>query len=273
MTGAMITPESDGKSREFPDLTRFQRQMVFAPLGLQGQQALMSGRALIVGVGGLGSWCAELLARAGVGLLRLVDDDKVALDNLHRQALYGQADAEQSLPKVHAAAARLRRIAASIKVEPVVCRVSSDNIQALTREIDIILDGTDNFATRYLINDVAVRLNLPWVFAGVVGAEAQTMTILPGRTPCLRCVMDSPPPPCKDPSCRSFGVLGPAVAAIACVQAMEAIKILAGKTDEISPYLTKLDLWTNQWQQIRAADQRRADCPCCAERIFEYLEP
>jgi len=140
--------------------------------------------------------------------------------------------------------------------------------------VGLILDGTDNFATRYLINDYAVKSGRPWVFAGVVGTEAQTMTIVPGRTPCLRCVLDSPPPACADPSCRSAGVLGPAVAAVAALQAAEAMKILSGRIDEISPYLLKFDIWENRIQRI---DVRAAcgsvDCPCCKHRDFEFLEP
>lgn len=255
-------------------LARYQRQIAFQGWGRDGQRALMAGRVLIVGVGGIGSWTAELLARAGVGFLRLADDDAVDLTNIQRQALYDEEDARQALPKVEAAASHLRRISKNLNVEPLAVRVARDNIESLAEDVDVVLDGTDNFATRFLINDVAVKLGKPWVFAGVVGAEAQTMTIVPGRTACLRCVLDSPPPPCLDPDCRSFGALGPAVAAVSAFQALEAMKILAGRVKDISPYLTKFNLWTNEVQRIDTASARAMrSCPCCQERELEFLEP
>jgi adenylyltransferase/sulfurtransferase len=255
-------------------LLRYRRQIAFGGLGLDGQRAMIAGRVLIVGVGGLGSWTAELLARAGVGFLRLADSDTVDLANVHRQALYDEMDARLSLPKAEAAAQRLGWINQTVRVEPVVVRVGPENVESLAEDTDLILDGTDNFATRFLINDVAVKLRRPWVFAGVVGAEAQTMTIIPGRTPCLRCVLDSPPPPCQDPTCEGSGVLGPAVAAVAALQAMEAIKLLAGRVRDVSPYLTKLNLWSNTVQRIGGAPgARSAGCICCGRREFEFLEP
>lgn len=262
----MTSPQPDS-------LARYQRQVAFAPLGAAGQRALMGARALIVGVGGLGACLAELLARAGVGRLRLVDDDRVDLTNIHRQVMYDEADAAAGTPKVAAAAEHLRRINARVQVEPVVGRLDKHNVAALADGADVMLDGTDSFPTRFIMNDYAVKAGLPWVFAGVVGAEAQTMTIVPGRTACLRCVYDRPPPPCVDPTCRSAGVLGPAVTAIASIQAAEAMKILAARPDRVSPYLLKLDLWTNQLQRLdAAAAAAKGKCPCCKERIFEFLD-
>ncbi len=263
-----------GRSNDDADLARYQRQIVLGSLGLQAQRALISGRVLVVGVGGLGTHAAELLARAGVGFLRLVDDDEVDLTNIHRQALYDESDARASLDKAKAAAMHIKQINSNITVEPVASRLDKDNAEALAEGTDVILDGTDNFATRYLINDVSVKTNRPWVFAGVVGTEAQTMTIVPGRTPCLRCVLESPPPPCSDPRCRSVGVLGPAVAAVASYQASEVMKILTGRLDEISPYLLKFDVWTNTLQRIDITNAPEAeDCPCCKGNEFEFLEP
>ncbi|MHC4294909.1 MAG: HesA/MoeB/ThiF family protein [Planctomycetota bacterium] len=256
------------------DLIRYQRQMLFAPLGADGQRALTGSRVVIVGLGGLGSWAAELLVRAGVGFLRLIDDDKVELTNIHRQALYDEQDARAGKTKVNAAASHLQRINSAVTVEPVAARMDCTNAVSLTKDATVILDGTDNFATRFLINDVAVKFNHPWVFAGVVGAEAQTMTIVPNRTACLRCVLEVPPPPCSDPSCNRVGVLGPAVAAIAAFQVAETMKILAGKLDEVRPYLLKFDVWTNTLQRIDATDSARsAECPCCGHKEFEFLEP
>ena len=267
---------SDDKHDEHPDgsVSRYRRQIVFAAFGSAGQRALSTAAAVIIGVGGLGSWTAELLARAGVGRLRLVDDDSVDLTNIHRQGLYDEAAARSGQAKVAAAAARIAQINSDVAVEPVSARFDSDNAEVLVDGMDVIIDGTDNFASRFLINDVAVKLARPWVMAGVIGAEAQTMTIDVGRTPCLRCIMDVPPPPCTEANCRSFGVLGPAVATIASIQACEAMKILAGRPDLISPYLLKLNLWTNSLQRIdtrNAADA--ADCICCKHREFEFLCP
>ena len=255
------------------NLMRYARQVAFAGLGPAGQRALLAGRALIVGVGGLGSWAAELLARAGVGLLRLVDDDRIDLTNIHRQALYDESDAAAGRPKVIAAAERLKKINSRVVVEPVEQRLDRGNIDSLAADADVIVDGTDNFPTRFLINDYAVKHARPWVFGGVIGAEAQTMTIVPPRTPCLRCIYDSPPPACVDPTCRSEGVLGPAVAAVASIQAAEAVKILAGLAQAVSGYLIKLDLWANTLQRIDVARAcENVDCPCCRRKDFEFLE-
>jgi len=256
------------------NLLRYGRQTAFEPLGLDGQRRLAAARALIVGVGGLGSWTAELLARAGVGFLRLADADRVDLTNLHRQGLYDQSDAAAGRAKVRAAAERIGRINADCRVECVEARLDAGNVARLADGVDLVLDGTDNFPTRFLINDYAVRAHLPWVFAGVVGAEGQVMAVLPGLTACLRCVYDGPPPPCQDPTCQSAGVLGPAVAAISALQAAEALKLLAGRPQAVSPYLLKLDLWRNTVQRIDVGPGRaRPGCECCDKRNFEYLEP
>ena len=266
--GAMTEPETTVDA-----WARYQRQVVFQPLGLEGQKRLLASRVLLVGAGGLGSWVAELLTRAGVGRLRLVDDDRVDLTNVHRQAMYSQADAEAQTPKVEAARARLGQINTHVQVEAMAARLTPDNARRLAEGVDLIVDGTDNFATRLLINDLAVDRSLPWIMAGVVGAEFQTMTVLPGRTPCLRCVMPSAPPVCSDPNCRQFGVLGPAVAAAASLQALEAVKILSGHPEAASPWLTKLDGWGNVLQRLDLRGARDADCPCCGHGDLEFLEP
>ncbi len=255
-------------------LSRYQRQIIYAPLGLDGQQALAEATALIVGVGGLGSWAAELLARAGVGRLRLVDDDRVDLTNLHRQAMYTQSDAEAGQPKVRAAASAIGRINPRTRLDVREARLSPETAGELADGVDVIIDGTDNFRARFLINDVAVRDGLAWVSAGVIGAEAQILTIRPGLSPCLRCILPSEPPPCTDPTCRSVGVLGPAVATVAGMQAAEAIKILSGHAEAASSWLTKFDLWSNRFQRIDLAAQGPdPDCPCCGQREWEFLEP
>ncbi len=255
------------------DWLRYERQMQFPQLGLAGQKKLLTSKVLIVGVGGLGSWAAELLARAGVGLLRLVDDDKVDCTNIHRQAMYDLSDAKKASPKVQSAASHIGNIDSSIQVEPIEKRLDKNNISTLAEGMNLILDGTDNFTTRYIINDYAIKRRVPWVFGGVVGAEAQTMTIVPSRTACLRCIHDTPPPPCVDPNCRIAGVLGPAVATIASIQALEAIKVLLGAFDAINPYLLKLDFWTNTIQRIELAQAcKNVDCVCCKQKHFEFLD-
>ena len=251
---------------------RYDRQINFESLGAAGQRRLQGGRALIVGVGGLGCTVADLLARCGVGMLRLVDDDTVQWDNLHRQVLYDEADAAAGTAKAQAAADRIAEINADVEVEPIVGRFDADTADRLARGIDVMVDGTDNFATRFVMNDLSVRDGVPWVFGGAVGAEAQTMTIRPGQGPCLRCVFDSPPPVCQDPSCRVAGVVGPAVAAVAAFQAAEAMKILAAQPERCSPFLLKMDFWCNTIQRIDAARAcEGVDCPCCKRHDFEYL--
>ena len=253
-------------------LPRYARQLALPGLGLSGQRALLAGRALIVGVGGLGTWTAELLARAGVGFLRLADPDVVELTNIHRQALYDESDAAAGRPKVYAAARRLARINSAVAVEPAPVRVDARNIASLAGDVDVVVDGTDNFLARFIINDFCVKTGRAWVFAGAVGAEAQLMTILPGQTACLRCILPEPPPPCLDPTCRLAGVFGPAVAAVAALQAAEALKILAGRAEAVCPSLIKLDVWTGRIQSIRAPRLADGDCPCCQQREFEYLD-
>lgn len=256
-----------------PLIDRYIRQETMAELGPQGQHGLSQGKALLVGLGGLGSWSAQLLARAGVGMLRLVDFDRVDATNLARQAIYTEADAIAGRLKVDAAAEAIRQVRGDIALQALAERVTPANIAALAQDMDVIVDGTDSFDTRFLINDYAVKANRPWVFAGVVRCEAQTMTILPGQTPCLRCICEQPPPPDQQPRAAGVGVLGPAVAAIAAIQALEAVKILAGRLNTVNPYLTRLDLWTNAIQRLDLRNARRSDCPCCGKRRFEFLNP
>ena len=187
---------------------------------------------------------------------------------------FDEVDAAAGAAKVQAAARRLGRINGQVRLEAVSARFGPDNALELAGGMDVIVDGTDNFASRFVINDLAVQEGIPWVFAGVVGAEGQTMTVVPGRTPCLRCVFESPPPPCLDPSCRSAGVLGPAVAALAALEAMEALKILSGRPDSASRWLRKFDFWSGGFQQIDLAEAcERSDCPCCKRRQFDFLHP
>ena len=250
---------------------RYDRQTKFTPFGLDGQQAFAGASALVVGVGGLGSWVSVLLARAGVGRLRIVDDDHVELTNIHRQAMYDEKTSTERMVKVDAAAMRLGEINSDVCVEKYPVRLGADNINELADGMDMIVDGCDNFRTRFIINDYCVKTCMPWVFAGVVGAEAQVMSVLPGETMCLRCIYDSPLPPELEPSSVQMGVLGPAVAAIAGIEAVEAMKILSGRKADVRRELWKLDMWSNSIQTMASTKSCAHGCPCCDDRYFEYL--
>lgn len=252
---------------------RYLRQMRFAALGEAGQRGLRAGHALVVGCGALGGAIADILVRAGVGRVRIVDRDFVELGNLHRQILFDEADAAEQLPKAIAAAEKLRRINSEVTVKPIVADVEAGNIESLCDGVDVILDGTDNFATRFLLNDVAVQRRLPWVYGGCLGAEGQTMTILPGETPCLRCLMAECPPPGSTPTCDTAGILAPIVHVIAAWEASEAIKLLSGNRAAVSRKLTFVDLWGNTFRQLDLGHLRdQVDCPTCCHGDYPWLE-
>lgn len=247
--------------------------MRFAPLGEAGQEAIARSQVLVVGCGALGSVIANTLARAGVGKLRIVDRDFLELNNLQRQVLYDEADVASGLPKAIAAANKLRSINSQIEIEPVVADISAANILDLMQGVDVVVDGTDNFETRYLINDASLQQRIPWVYGGCIGAEGQSMTILPGETPCLRCLMPDAPPPGATPTCDSAGILGPIINVIASIEAMEVLKIAAGKREATSRVLTVVDLWDNRLRQVKldSLQAARGDCPACQRREFPWL--
>jgi molybdopterin-synthase adenylyltransferase len=253
-------------------LTRYIRQMRFAPLGEDGQCRLQQSRALLCGCGALGSNIANLLVRAGVGMLRIVDRDFVELGNLQRQSLFDEADAAAALPKSVAAAEKLRKINSTVTVEPLVVDIGPTNIKRLCDGVDLVLDGTDNFETRFLINDAALKFSLPWIYGGCVGAAGQSMTILPGETACLRCLMPECPQPGSTATCESAGILGPIVGAIASIEAAEAIKLLSGNRQSISRRLMVVDLWENEIRQIDVSRLRdQVDCPACKHGEYAWL--
>lgn len=278
------------------DPARYARQVRFSPLGDDGQRRLMQSRALVCGCGALGSTIANLLVRAGVGTVRIVDRDFVELSNLQRQVLFDEDDARDGLPKAVAAAEKLRQINSTVSIEPIVADIGPSNIESLCEGVDIILDGTDNFETRFLVNDAAVKLGLPWIYGGCVGAEGQSMTILPGETVCLRCLMPECPAPGSTPTCDVAGILGPIVGVIASIEAAEAMKFLSGNRDAISRSLTVVDLWPiakpqpvvapvsaitgrgfvadtrPAFRQIDVSRLReQTDCPCCKRNEFPWL--
>lgn len=256
-------------------LDRYVRQMRYPPLGDEGQRQLSASSVLLCGCGALGSVLANTLVRAGVGRLRLVDRDFLELNNLQRQVLFDENDVAAELPKAIAAQNRLQSINSEVEIEAHVCDLDSTNIQSLLEGVDLLLDGTDNFETRFLLNDASHRFNIPWVYGGCIGAEGQTMTILPGETPCLRCLMHDMPPPGTTPTCDTAGILGPIVNVIASMQACEAMKILSGHREAISRTLNIIELWDNRLRQVKLDSLLAAGgCPTCRkeEPEFPWLE-
>jgi len=257
-----------------PSLARYARQIAFAPLGADGQVQLSRSRALVCGCGALGTHLAETLVRAGVGEVTIVDRDFVDTTNLQRQSLFDEDDVARCLPKAVAAAEKLRKINSQVRITPIVADVSSQNIAELCAGRNCLLDGTDNFETRFLLNDAAFKFEIPWVYGGCLGAEGRSMTIVPGETPCLRCLMPEAPAPGTQPTCETAGIVAPAIAITAGWQAMEALKILSGRTSAISRTLMVFDLWDNRFQQVdlRALSELN-DCPTCGEvRDYSWLE-
>lgn len=256
-----------------PELGRYVRQMRYAPIGEEGQRRICAGRVLVCGCGALGSVLANTLARAGVGHLRIVDRDFLELNNLQRQVIYDEDDVAAGIPKAIAAAQRLRKINSQIEIEPHVADVDHANIGRLVENVDVIVDGTDNFETRFLLNDVALSRRIPWVFGGCIGAEGQTMTIVPGVTACLRCLIPDPPAPGTTETCDTAGILGPIINVIASIQACEALKILAGKIEAVSQSLQVFELWDNHVRQVSLAPLRdsAASCPACSGVEFPWL--
>ncbi len=231
-------------------------------------------RAVVVGVGALGSVTANTLARAGVGELVLVDRDFIERDNLQRQVLYEEADV--GMPKAIVAAETLARVNSAIRINPLIADVDFKNVLSILqdpRPADVIIDGTDNFETRFLINDASVKTGIPWIYGGCLGCDGQTMTILPGQTPCLRCLMlHGPPAPGTTATCDSAGILAPIINVIASIQSLEAIKIMTGHLDQVSRQLQSFDLWNNRIHQMNVTDLReRVDCSTCKSKSFEWL--
>ncbi|NUQ66539.1 MAG: ThiF family adenylyltransferase, partial [Pirellulales bacterium] len=254
------------------NLARYIRQVRYPRLGEEGQRRLMAGKAIVVGCGALGSVAANTLARAGVGLVRIVDRDFVETTNLQRQMLFGEDDVARQLPKAIAAAEKLRGINSEVEIDPIVADVDATNVERLCGGMDVIVDGTDNFETRFLLNDVALKHNIPWVYGGCLGAEGQTMTILPGETACLGCLMQECPPPGSTPTCDTAGILGPIVNVIASIEALEAIKILSGNRQSASRMLTVVELWDNTVRQIDVSGLReQVDCPACKRGEYAWL--
>jgi molybdopterin/thiamine biosynthesis adenylyltransferase len=255
------------------ELARYSRQMLFDRIGVDGQRRLAAGRVLLVGCGALGTVIANTLVRAGVGRLRICDRDYIEPNNLQRQVLFDEDDIARNLPKAVAAAEKLAAINRGVEIEAEVTDVHLDNLARLAAGHDLILDGTDNFETRYLINDFAIKTGVPWVYGAVISATGLVMPVIPGETACLRCVFESAPPPEMSPTCDTAGVIGPAVNIVASLQCVEAMKLLMGRREEVSRSLTSVDVWSGRVIQLNVPPARGdAPCPCCALGKYEYLD-
>ena len=249
---------------------RYSRQILFPGIGTAGQDRLRDSRVALLGMGALGSSHAEALARAGIGRLKLVDRDFVEASNLQRQTLYSESDAEQRLPKSVAAAKRLREINSEVETEVVVTDVNSTNIEDIVKDSDLILDGSDNFLVRYIINDAAVKLGKVWIYGAAVSGYGATMTIRPGVSPCLACVFEEMPEAGSGPTCDTAGVIQPIIQTISALQVTEALKILTGREDKLHGCLIQTDIWENRWNKISLAAPT-PDCRCCVRRDFSFL--
>jgi adenylyltransferase/sulfurtransferase len=248
---------------------RYSRQILFPGIKPEGQRKLSAARVTIVGCGATGSCVASLLGRAGVGHLRIVDRDYVEPSNLQRQILFDENDAAESLPKAIAASRKISAFNSEVSVKAEVADLTPENVDALLGEADLILDATDNFETRYLINDFAVKNNRPWIYAAAVAAYAVTMNVLPGETACLSCIFPAPPQGAVE-TCDTAGILNSAASLVASIQATEALKLLVGATEKLRRTLLSFDLWSNDRAEI-AAGHPRPDCPTCGRHEFVYL--
>jgi len=249
---------------------RYSRQILFPGIGEQGQEALLASHAVVVGCGALGSFHAAALARAGVGRLTIIDRDYVEPSNLHRQWLFEESDAAESLPKAAAAARRIAAVNSAVEVRGIVADLTARNAEELLGGADVMLDGTDNFEARYLVNDFAVSRGIPWIYGAAVGSYGIAMPVIPGHTACLRCVYPDPPAGVQ-PTCETAGVLNVIISAVASIQVADALKILCGGVSQVQPRITTIDLWYGGIRQIEAP-ARDPDCPTCGKREFSYLE-
>lgn len=254
-------------------LERYSRQILFQHIGEERQKLLMDSYAVVVGCGALGTVSSSYLTRAGIGHIRIIDRDFIEEGNLQRQILFDENDIAEGLPKAVAAQRKLQRVNTKINIEGIVTDVNYANIEGLTKDADIILDGTDNFETRFLINDSCVKNNIPWIYGACIGSRGLVMNIIPSKTPCLRCVFETMPQMGSFPTCDTAGVIGPIAGIIASLQVTEAIKILAEDYESINKTLIDIDVWDTKFKQIDVADLKDLNnCPTCKLHKYSYLE-
>src|ERR1043166_5523797 len=250
---------------------RYSRQILFREIGKAGQEKLLNSKILLVGCGALGASHAEMLARAGVGHLRIVDRDFVEFTNLQRQTLFKEADAAERLPKAIAAKTRIAEINSETDVDAIIADVNNSNVESLIDACDLILDGTDNFQVRYLLNDACVKHKRTWIYGAAVSSYGTTMTIIPGETPCLRCIFEDIPDAGSAPTCDTAGVIMPIIATVSATQVSEALKILVGDTDSLHHSLMQFDVWANDRQRIKLGEPD-PQCKTCGQHIYEFLD-
>ena len=250
---------------------RYSRQVLFREIGRDGQEKLLNAHVLLVGCGALGAAQAEMLARAGTGTLRIVDRDFVEFTNLQRQTLFKESDAAERLPKAVAAKTRIAEINSEIEVEAVIADVNNSNVEQFIDGVDLVIDGTDNFQVRYLLNDACVKHNKTWIYGAAVSSYGTTMTIIPGETPCLRCIFDEMPDAGSSPTCDTAGVIMPIIATVAATQVSEALKLLVGDSGSLHRSLMQFDMWANDRQRINLGDPNQ-DCKCCGQHVYEFLD-
>jgi molybdopterin/thiamine biosynthesis adenylyltransferase len=251
---------------------RYSRQILFSPIGDEGQRKINASKVAIVGLGALGTVLANHMVRAGVGYIRLIDRDFVETSNLQRQMLYDEHDAQSLVPKAEAAARRLRAINSQVTIESHVTDLNSTNAEALLGGVDLVLDGTDNFSVRFLINDTCVKLNMPWIYGGAVASRGVALTILPGQTPCLRCLFPQAPAAGTTETCDTAGVIGGIIHVVASFQATEALKLLVGDSERLNKDMQQWDLWFNQYSSIQVSSAKKKNCPACAHHEYDYLD-
>ncbi len=262
--------KADITSESRNSLDRYSRQILFSPIGEAGQKRLAESKVTLIGCGALGAYLAEMIVRAGVGCLTIVDRDFIELNNLQRQTLFDEEDIAQNLPKAEAAARKLRLINSQVGIIPFVADANHESIGHFITQADLILDGTDNLQTRFLINDVALQRGIPWIYGACLAASGMALVVLPEGKPCLRCLFDGPPAPGEVETCETAGILAPTVARVAAFQTAEALKILTGNLEALNRNFYTFDLWQNRTHEM-AVDNLRDGCLCCRDRQFEFL--
>lgn len=261
------------------DLARYHRQIIFPGFGREGQEHLLAAKVVVVGCGATGTALSNLLVRAGVGHVRIIDRDFIELNNLQRQILFDEEDISANLPKAEAAARKLRRVNSDVTVEGIVTDLNPGNVLDLLGDADLVLDGTDNFSTRFLLNDACLHLGKPWVYTGVIASYGMTATLIPdgavaklpgarSATGCLRCFLTEIPAPGATPTCDTAGVIGPGVALLTAVAGAEAMKLLSGK-GQLNPGIIHMDVWSHDYEKFTLA--RYPDCPACGAKNYEFL--
>lgn len=251
-------------------MERYEKQMLYNEIGPEGQAKLLDKKVVIIGCGALGTVIANNLVRSGIGYIKIIDRDYIELSNLQRQILFDEEDIENNLPKSVAAVNKLKKINSSITIESVLTDVNSKNIESLCSGMDVIMDATDNLQTRYLINDISIKFNIPWVYGGAIGSSGMVHTIIPHETPCLRCMFPEIPPIGSTETCDTVGVLNSITSIVASMQSMEAIKILLDKKESVIKGLQYLDIWSNEYDLIDLNIDK--DCIACGENKYDFLD-